>query len=62
MKEKSGKMSRFDWTWASERRGEQKVGSPEPTGRWLGFKACFSAETRLRKVLLIRLNSQGSSR
>ena len=53
MKENSGKMSGFDWTCASERRGEEKMGSREPTGRC--FKALFVAERRVRKVLLIRL-------
>lgn len=46
----SGKMSWFDWNWASERHGEQKVvWSPKPVvpvvpvvpvGRGPGFRAC----------------------
>lgn len=58
----SGKMSRFDWTCAKERHGEQKlVWSPKPLvpvvpeGREASFRACFWAQTRLGRVVLIRV-------
>ena len=62
-------MSRFDWTCASERHGEQEVVrspkpvSPEPLGRCPGFRA-FVARKRLGKVVLIGVidkNGQGIS-
>lgn len=56
MNQISGKISRFDWTCASERHGEQKVvRSPKPVGRCPGFKAYLSAQTNLGKALLIRV-------
>lgn len=58
MNQISGKMSRFDWTCASERHGEQKlVWSPKPVvlvRRGPGFRVCVWARTRLGKILLIR--------
>ena len=58
MNQISGKMLRFDWTWASERHGEPKlVWSPKPVvlvGRGPGFRVCVWAPTRVGKILLIR--------